>query len=355
VASLSVDEGDHFNDSGRLYNTLEGYIDVVQDEGSLRSLDDSSPTLNHADKEGLMSLHKLSKCIANAISSETFLRKKVFLTKAKYKQTNHHQITPIQDLLPEERTHHNKQTSHGYATNLGNQYQHKLTDTDILGLTPGPLVVRPQRDWPRLVLDTNDPLRNIDVALEHDIDEMISSINHTKLYSTSTASLFDEGNDCQRKVPLPLKPPKRRFGIGHHPLKSSIPCRQFSGAPNTVSETGSSEKTFSRQLSGAMKHLTLGPTSLKRSTTSNWGRQARYPDNLMPNKAHFKSVLPSVESTIQRGGVHIQEAVTKVKKAIRVKTPEERRRESLKKSIVYVGISDQSPGMPPISGVETSR
>jgi hypothetical protein len=48
---------------------------------------------------------------------------------------------------------------------------------------------------------------------------------------------------------------------------------------------------------------------------------------------------------MQKGGVHIQEAVTKVKKTVRFQTSDVKMRESLKKSIVYVGISDQSPGM----------
>jgi hypothetical protein len=48
---------------------------------------------------------------------------------------------------------------------------------------------------------------------------------------------------------------------------------------------------------------------------------------------------------MQKGGVHIQEAVSKAKKSVHFKTPGERKRASLKKSIVYVGISDQGPGM----------
>jgi len=42
--------------------------------------------------------------------------------------------------------------------------------------------------------------------------------------------------------------------------------------------------------------------------------------------------------------VHFQEVITKAKKTVHFKNNDERKRESLKKSIVVVGISDQSPG-----------
>jgi len=78
---------------------------------------------------------------------------------------------------------------------------------------------------------------------------------------------------------------------------------------------------------------------------SNGAKRPNGPDTPHPNKSTFKGFFPSVETTMQKGGVHIQEAVTKAKKTVRFKTSEQRKRESLKKSIVYVGISDQSPGM----------
>jgi hypothetical protein len=343
--SLGVNKGDHSNDSGRIYNPQESYTAVMEEEESRWSSGDSSPIPDHADKRGLKPFYKLSEHMADAISSVTSLRHRDYPTKAQSKQISQHEITTLRGLLAEERTRYNKRINN-YESNLENHYPHELTDADILGLTPRPLVLRPKSKTQRLALDTNsDPLRNVHDPLERDIDDMISSLNQTKLYNTPTTPLFDEGNHFQRKAPPPIKPRKKLFGTGNHPLKSPFPFRQAPDVPDTVPETGPSERTFGRKLSGAMRHLSLSPISPKRSVVSNGARRPSGPDTPMPNKSHFMGFFPSVESTMQKGGVHIQEAVSKAKKTVHFKTPEERKRASLKKSIVYVGISDQGPGM----------
>ncbi|PMD51888.1 uncharacterized protein K444DRAFT_621014 [Hyaloscypha bicolor E] len=342
--SLGVDKGDHSDYSGRIYNPQESYTAVVEEEESRWSSGDSSLIPDHADKGGLKPFYKLSEHMADAISSVTSLRHRDYPTKAQSKQISQHEIITLRGLLAEERTRHNKRITN-YESNLENHYPHEQTDADILGPTPRPLVLRPKRKTQRLALDTNsDPLRNAHDPLERDIDDMISSLNQTKLYNTSTTLLFDEGNHFQKKAPPPLKPRKKLFGTGNHPLKSPFPFRQAPDVPDIVPETGPSERTFGRKLSGAMKHLSLSPISPKRSVISNSARRPSGPDTPMPNKSPFKGFFPSVESTMQKGGVNIQEAVSKAK-TVHFKTPEERKRASLKKSIVYVGISDQGPGM----------
>ncbi|KAE9381610.1 hypothetical protein N431DRAFT_323041 [Stipitochalara longipes BDJ] len=168
---------------------------------------------------------------------------------------------------------------------------------------------------------------------------MIHSMNETQLYNTPTTPFLDE-----RKVFSPLGPIRKLFGTGKHPLKSLFPFRHAPDIPETVPETDLVERTFGKRLLGAMKHFSPNSTSVKGGVVLNSARRPSGPDTPHPNdRPPFKGFFPSVETIMQKGGVHLQEVVTKAQKAVRFQTSSERNRQNLKKSIAYVGISDQSP------------
>jgi hypothetical protein len=56
-----------------------------------------------------------------------------------------------------------------------------------------------------------------------------------------------------------------------------------------------------------------------------------------------------LRETFQIGSDELEQAVSKAKHKISVRTATERRRESLKKKITVIGISDQAPGMLPLA------
>jgi hypothetical protein len=320
----------HSNSSGSVYSQLG--IDLNKDseneERSRWSSSDSLPNTAQKDRGVLRSFYNLSPHMAGAISSVTSLR---------HRSTDQNEITTLREILAEEHEHYNVRVSQGFENDLGSQYRHELTGADIPNLLPRPLALRPKEMAKHISLDIKSGLlQKARDSLEWGINEL--ALGKTKHCNTPTTPLFDEGNILPRKVPPPLKPRYKVFGTGNHPLKSPFPFDQ-----QDVPETGS---TFGKRLSGAIKHLSGGSSSIspKRSVISNGARRANGPDTPMPCQSGFMSFLPSVGTTMQKGGLHFQEVVTKAKKTVHFKNDDERKRESLKKSIVVVGISDQSPG-----------
>ena len=323
-----------------LSDQRESYLSIVDGEQSRWSSGDSSPNPESAGRSVLRPFYKLSEHMSDAISSVTSLRHRDSSARVCSEQIKQDEIATLRDLLADERARQNKRLSWSFERVLDAPYRQKLTEEDILNLTPRPLALRPKRISTKLGLEIKpDPEQNND-PLEHDIDEMIHSMTGRKLYNTPTTAFLND-----KDVPLPLNSTRKLFGSGKHPLKSPFPFHHAPDIPDTVPETDSVERTFSKRLSGAMKHLHISPISPRIGVISNSARRPNGPDTPNPNsKSPFKGFFPSLETTIEKGGMHLQEAVTKAKKSVRFKTSGERNRQSLKKSIVYVGISDQSPG-----------
>jgi len=319
----------------------ESYLRIVDGEQSRWSSGDSSPVPESANRGVLRPFYKLSEHMSDAISSMTSLGYRDHSNRVRSEQTKQDEIATLRDLLADERARQNKRVSWSFERDLDVPCKQELQEEDALNLTPRPLALRPKRIFTNLALDIKpNHVQNDRDPLEHDIDEMIYSMNEKKLYNTPTTAFSDD-----RDVPPPLKLTRKLFGSGKHPLKSPFPFRHAPDIPETVTETDSVERTFSKRLSGAIKHFHLGPTSSRVGVISNGARRSDGPDTPHPKyKPSFKGFFPSVETTIQKGGMHLQEAVTKAKKSVRFSTSGERNRQSLKKSIVYVGISDQSPG-----------
>ncbi|KAI9053481.1 hypothetical protein LZ554_002437 [Drepanopeziza brunnea f. sp. 'monogermtubi'] len=149
----------------------------------------------------------------------------------------------------------------------------------------------------------------------------------------------------------------RVWGTGKHPLKSPFPfSRSHSETPaagegddeaaDTV-QSPSTPRSFTRRLSNTMKHLSpTSPVNKKKAASvppssnkyviTNGARRADGPATPLPPKNGL---------SFAEGLVRGKEVVGKVKKSVGGTSKEEKRRESLKKRIVVVGITDQSPGM----------
>ncbi|KAH7417197.1 hypothetical protein BKA64DRAFT_701981 [Cadophora sp. MPI-SDFR-AT-0126] len=152
--------------------------------------------------------------------------------------------------------------------------------------------------------------------------------------------------------PLPEMPKlgsrRKRFGAGaKHPLKSPFPFHARGGAIVERDEEAdsmpspSTSRTFKRSFSSTFKHLSPtapssksrpGPPSSKKYIISNAARRADGPATPMPPKHGFME-------GVMRG----KEVLEKVGKSVVGTSKEEKRRESLKKRIVVVGVTDQSP------------
>jgi hypothetical protein len=343
--SLNLENEAGFS-SSRKNNEPENYRDIVQEEESRWSSGDSLPNPEQLGRGILRPFYKVSEQMDDAISSVTSLRHKERPTKAHSKKLEQNENTTLRDLLAEERAQQDERRSWSFENSVESQCKHELREADFRYLMPEPLVLRPKRQTKKLSLNTkNNRLKITRDPVERDIDEMLSSMQETKLYNTPITSVFNEGNNSTRMVPPPLKIKHTIFGTGNHPLKSPFPFRHGPAIPETIDETCPNERTFNKRITGAMKHLWLSPTYSQRGVISNGARRPSGPDTPLPGKSPFKAFFPSVETKMQKGGVHIQEAVTKVKRTVRFKSSVLRKRESLKKSIVYVGISDQSPGM----------
>jgi hypothetical protein len=341
--SPDIEKREDFS-SSTTYHQPENYHDIFREEESRWSSGDSSPNPEHVYGGIMQPFYRISGQMADNMSSVTSSQHKDRPTKAQSREMKQNELTTLRDLLAEGRARYSGQKSRDFESNLENQHRYELTVADMLNMMPRPLALRPKKQTKKLALDIKpNIIRNGHGLVERDIHNMISSMNPPKLYNTPTTPIFYERKLSAKKAPPPLRLRHKLFGTGNHPLKSPFPFRQTPGVPETIRETGSPERTFSKRISGAMKNLSLSPTSPTRNVISNGARRSNGPDTPMPVKSPF-NFFPSAETTMQKGG-HIQEAVTKVKKTVSFKTSEERKRKSLKKSIVYVGISDQSPGM----------
>ncbi|KAG0651152.1 hypothetical protein D0Z07_2596 [Hyphodiscus hymeniophilus] len=205
-----------------------------------------------------------------------------------------------------------------FERDFGSRHGQELRDADKGGLVPRPLTIRSR---PR-VNDDNGKLR---------------------YYSepASPTGLPYDGTTLHSRIPP--RPQnlrhKRKFGTGKHPMKSPFPfiIKKEPGAEEP-------EQRFRHKVSRAMKRLSGGTKSpMTQSVSPSGEREAGEVDP--PTPSGLKAFFPSQE-IMQKGNEHLQDAVYKARKGLRIKTADERRREDLKKQIVVVGITDQSPGRP---------
>lgn len=82
---------------------------------------------------------------------------------------------------------------------------------------------------------------------------------------------------------------------------------------------------------------------LNTNVISNARRESDGPDTPVPQSSRVGSWGLPVGNIVESGNEHFQEVYSKAKKSLKIKSAEEKKRDSMKKKIVMVGISDQSP------------
>ena len=212
----------------------------------------------------------------------------------------------------------------GFKGDIGSRYGHELTDADGV-LIPRPLAIRSK---PR-------------------VSAKNSRFERHYMNPTSPTGLSYDGIPPS---PMPGPATKRNFGSGEHPLKNPFPL----GSDQNRSEVGKPQWKF-KKLSGVMKQLwRMKKSPAKQTVISNTERAPGEPDTPMPSNFGLKSLFSST-GMLQKGNEQLQDAINKARKGLKIKTADEKKRENLKKQIVVVGVTDQSPGISPSLADGNSR
>lgn len=100
-----------------------------------------------------------------------------------------------------------------------------------------------------------------------------------------------------------------------------------------------------RRIQGAVKRISSSKTAPAQTSTiiPNAERKIDGPDTPVVKRSEpFMNI--DIYGTAHHSNEHFQEVYERAKKSLRMKSSEDKRRESLKKKIVVIGITDQSPG-----------
>jgi hypothetical protein len=221
-----------------------------------------------------------------------------------------------------------------HATGPG--YSTRMTDPSLSHWVPAPLTLRQKAK----AQTSNKGVKRVSL-FETARDSMARGIEEL--------TGAPRGKDSSIPENFAIDPPapetqKRNFASGKHPLKSPFPF--YNSRRNSDPEE--SENKVRKRFSGVIKRLPGGKSSSVEPTIiPNSARAPDGPDTPLPRKSGFMATLPSVDLSehVQHGNEHLQEVYERAKKSLKIKTSDEKRRESLKKKIVLVGMSDQSPGM----------
>jgi hypothetical protein len=127
----------------------------------------------------------------------------------------------------------------------------------------------------------------------------------------------------------------------------AIPEDVVTESPSTPQEQVPRKRNFGR-ISNPWKRISGASVSPTKTTNiiSNAARAPEGPDTPVVRRSdHFPNI--DISETAHHKNEHFQEVYERAKKSLRIKSSDEKRREELKKKIVVVGITDQSPGMHP--------
>ncbi|PVH88305.1 hypothetical protein DL98DRAFT_196198 [Cadophora sp. DSE1049] len=275
------------------------------------------------------------------------------------------EITTLPEILAQERLRYDK----GSEKDTSSAYRTSISMTPAL--VPSPLSMTSktpnrkakERIKPKHITATKDKNPSLFRAARDSLDWGIydpstsSSPSKSKHMTTPVSPMFTMESDHLTLSPplgspLPETPKsaskRKRFGAGaKHPLKSPFPFHARGGSIVEEDEEAdsmpspSTSRAFKRRVSSTIKHLSptssssksrSSPPSSNKYVITNSARRADGPATPMPPKHGFME-------GVMRG----KEVLEKVGKSVVGASKEEKRRESLKKRIVVVGITDQSP------------
>ena len=186
-------------------------------------------------------------------------------------------------------------------------------------------------------------LANARDSLNWGIDALTSS---NPKHAISPSPVPEEWNVSPKGIsmPAPSKPKRKRLGSGNYPPKSPFP---FTPTNESV-EPGEPGRKFRKGFSGALRRVSGAskPSATRKTIIPNSQRAHDGPDTPMPLKSPgLMSFMKEEVMSVGNINVHFQEVVAKAKQGMAIKGATEKRRESLKKKIVVLGMTDQSPGM----------
>lgn len=140
---------------------------------------------------------------------------------------------------------------------------------------------------------------------------------------------------------------ERRFYSGKHLLKSHFPfsplrkkanlddCQHPKG-PNLVRRLS---HAFSHRFSGSQKSPTISAKII-----SNYARDSEGPDTRMPMKPEAMGVM-SPTSIFHKSTLQFRDALEKAKRTAKIRSKDEKKRDQLRRQIVFVGAAKQAPGV----------
>jgi hypothetical protein len=228
---------------------------------------------------------------------------------------------------------------------------HHETDHEDHVLIPAPLTIRTKKDGHNYFSEDSGEsgagsYTNVQKAVDWNILRTPSPQKQYGLHNTEAVSFAPAPATRTQSSPLPSsdqKHNKRGFSSGKHPLKSPFPflfhsTHKSPDSPNSASALGG-------KLSGALRRVSGTKTTSstnKIDTTPNTKRTATDPDTPTPKKSSGGFMgLKGTPDVLQKGNEHFHEVVEKAKLSMNKK---EKRRQELKKRIIVVGITDQTPG-----------
>jgi hypothetical protein len=244
---------------------------------------------------------------------------------------------------------------HGHISPTTNTFRKLSWNEDGVyrrNFTPQPLALRPK--------GFHEPHRSLSRWSDHSSDGgMISNtrdsvISHIRSIASpfkmpSRPSMVFKEKAATSTIHVP--PPehvtrKRAFSSGKHPLKSPFPFRSpLHRKIHSDDSPNPKRSSFACRISDSFKHFSGIRASpiIDSRIISNHARTGDGLDTPIPTKPGLMGIISPTAVFLQKGTLQIQDAMQKAKRAARVRSRDEKRRDKLRKKIVVVGTAEQSP------------
>ena len=259
------------------------------------------------------------------------------------------ELTSLDDLIAQERERYESHVPRNRSSKYA-QHTQSLTEAGLDSLVPPPLVLRPKKSRQSRFGEgsDDDSPSNIFATARDSMVWGLKELTEPKRNRSSTNAPMNS----RPTFPPPTKSPKspksfktkrkRNFSSGNHPLKSPFPFSPAHQTQYEIPEAEKQEDSLGKRLSGAFRIFSGGSKhAIQETVISNAARSPSGPDTpFFPRRPGFMGL-----GSTQKGIEHLHEVVDKAKKSF---NKQERRREEIKRNIVVIGITDQSPGMSPL-------
>lgn len=262
------------------------------------------------------------------------------------------EVTAYEVLVARERSRFENMGDEVWGQNIGNFNDHRSHFEQPMQegeLVPQPLAIRTRKQ--PSVQEERPVSRFSDHSSEDNSHSIFSTARDSFTWGMRELSSplktkhgGPPSSSPGKMAPLPKPKRQREFNSGNHPLKSPFPFISPARRASELSSPSTSNE-MRKRLSGAMNRISGSGNGTKETIISNAARRPSGPDTPAPNKIGLMARLHDSADVIQKGNLHLQDAVAKAKKSVKFKSEDERRRDNLRKNIQIIGPSDQTPGM----------